>query len=313
MTTIPLAAARWSSPSSRDPPSSPVANSQAALPYIPCTMAPQQPPTHPAPAARLLPLLLACAVSPSTAVLTLPATPPKGFNSFDSYGGLNVTDVRGIAAAMKVQLLPHGYDILTLDGGWSTVPATKTQILDEYGRPLPDPARFPDGMASLATELKGMGLKLGLWNIRGVHIDAVNKSLKIKGTEYTFASPGLVDEQPVGGGKNGSCLWASEWLGVNQSHPAAQAYYDSRIELYAEWGVPFLKADCMMCGPCYTDEMDMYTQAVKNSPSAFMLSYSPGGGNQYASRAVQYHPHGGQFDSFWLPARTPRGGASYVW
>ena len=48
----------------------------------------------------------------------------------------------------------------------------------------------------------------------------------------------------------------------------------------AEWGVGFLKADCMMCGPCYTDEMDMYTQAVKNSPTEFVLSYSPGGGNQ---------------------------------
>ena len=64
-------------------------------------------------------------------------------------------------------------------------------------------------------------------------------------------------------GQRGSCLWASEWLGVNKSHPAAQPYYDSRIELLAEWGVDFLKADCMMCGPCYTDEMDMYTEAVK--------------------------------------------------
>ena len=30
-----------------------------------------------------------------------------------------------------------------------------------------------------------------------------------------------------------SCLWAGEWLGVNASHPAAQAYYDSRVELAA--------------------------------------------------------------------------------
>ena len=32
----------------------------------------------------------------------------------------------------------------------------------------------------------------------------------------------------------------------------------------------------------------------------------------YASRAVQCHPHGGQSDFAWLPARTPHGGASYV-
>jgi hypothetical protein len=67
---------------------------------------------------------------------------------------------------------------------------------------------------------------------------------------------------------------------VNGSHPAAQSYYDSRIELFAEWDVDFLKADCMMCGPCYTDEMNMYTAAVKKSPRPFVLSYSPGGGNE---------------------------------
>ena len=34
---------------------------------------------------------------------------------------------------------------------------------------------------------------------------------------------------------------------------------------------------------------------------------------RYAARAVQFHPYGGQFDSVWLSARTPHGGASYVW
>jgi len=33
----------------------------------------------------------------------------------------------------------------------------------------------------------------------------------------------------------------------------------------------------------------------------------------YASRDVQFHPHGGQSDFVWLPARTHHGGASYVW
>ena len=31
----------------------------------------------------------------------------------------------------------------------------------------------------------------------------------------------------------------------------------------------------------------------------------------YASRAVQFHPHSGQFDFVWLSARTPHG--AYVW
>jgi hypothetical protein len=89
--------------------------------------------------------------------------------------------------------------------------------LDQYGRPIPDPARFPDGMKVLAAEVHGLGLKFGLWNIRGVHVSAVTHALKIKGTNYTFDAPGFIDEQPVGGGKNGSCLWARDIFSPNVS------------------------------------------------------------------------------------------------
>ena len=36
---------------------------------------------------------------------------------------------------------------------------------------------------------------------------------------------------------------------------------------------------------------------------------------RYAARAVQFHPHGGQSDFVWLPARTmhPHVGPQYVW
>ena len=35
--------------------------------------------------------------------------------------------------------------------------------------------------------------------------------------------------------------------------------------------------------------------------------------HMYTSWAVQVHPDGGQSDFVWLSARTPHGGASYVW
>eukprot|EP01052_Picozoa_sp_SAG31_P050662 SAG31_NODE_11665_length_1008_cov_1.199120_2_plen_46_part_01 len=41
---------------------------------------------------------------------------------------------------------------------------------------------------------------------------------KVEGTHYTVAD--LVDTRAVGGGANGSCLWAKDNLGVNMSHPA---------------------------------------------------------------------------------------------
>ena len=103
------------------------------------------------------------------------------------------------------------------------------------------------------------GLKLGLWAIRGVRKAAVDKKCPIAGTKYTVDQ--LVDTESPGGGANGSCLWASTCLGVNMSHPAAQTYYDSYVESLASYGVDFIKADCMMCGPCYTDEVSRSSKA----------------------------------------------------
>ena len=34
---------------------------------------------------------------------------------------------------------------------------------------------------------------------------------------------------------------------------------------------------------------------------------------EYASRAVHFHPNGGQFDFVWHPARTPHVGPQHVW
>ena len=110
-------------------------------------------------------------------------------------------------------MLSSGYDTVVLDGGWSSNPTTG-EILDQFGRPMPDLSRFPKGMKDLAKEIHKRGLKFGLWNIRGVHVNAVAQKLLIKGTNYTFDSPGFVDEQAVGGGANGSCLWDKSWLGA---------------------------------------------------------------------------------------------------
>ena len=53
-------------------------------------------------------------------------------------------------------------------------------------------------------------------------------------------------------------------------------------------------------------------KAVKRdraAPRAPVIAF----GGSYAPRAVQFHPHGGQFGFVCLPARAPHGGASYSW
>ncbi len=228
----------------------------------------------------------------SSAILVLPDRPPRGFNTFDSYefDQVNESLVLALADAMAAQLLPHGYEFLVVDGGWteSRHPnGTRFEHIDSFGRPIAAPERYPTGMAWLGDQVRRRGLKFGLWTIRGVHVDAVRRRLPVLGaSEHTVDQ--IVDVEPVGGGPNGSCLWQPNYLGVNMSHPAAQAYYESRVALLAvDYKVDFIKADCMMCGPCYTDEVQAFSAAVRASPRALVLSYSPGGGNSVHDGCVQ--------------------------
>ena len=235
----------------------------------------------------LLLLLLSVAV-PSRAVLVLQESPPRGYNTFDAYPdpqNLNASFLLDIIGRLGASPLRRvGYTQIFGWAGWSTTlnatDGSNIQHLDGYGRAIPAPERFPEGsMQAAAAAAKAQGLLFGLWQMRGVHKDAAARRLPVKGMEqYTLDQ--LVDVEPLGGGKNGSCLWNPDWLGVNASHPAAQAYYDSVVEKLVELGCEVIEADCMMCGPCYSDEMRMMSSAVKRRPETLVLYFSPGGGNQ---------------------------------
>ena len=206
----------------------------------------------------------------SEAKMLLTPVAPKGYNTFDQgiANKVNTTSVLHLADILQEQF---GYDIFTLDGGWTG------GYTDEYGRPIADPTRFPD-MKDLTTQLKKKGMKLGAWTMRGLHLPGVLNKLPVKGTNYTMDQ--LVDQNPTGGKINGTCLWSDNWLGVNTSHPAAKAYYKSRVEIFTDYGMEFIKADCMMCAPCYTAEIEMFSECVREAGAELILSYSPGGGNQ---------------------------------
>eukprot|EP01052_Picozoa_sp_SAG31_P038076 SAG31_NODE_5019_length_2799_cov_2.490000_1_plen_473_part_10 len=115
--------------------------------------------------------------------------------------------------------------------------------------------------------LNGLGLRLGLWTWRGVHRMAAVHKLKVKGTDYTIDQ--IVDQNRDGtpcltGRCSGRCPWGP-WLGVNASHPGAQAFYDSLYELFiTEWKVEFVKADCE--DSTRLGETLAQTNAVKKQP-----------------------------------------------
>eukprot|EP00041_Stephanoeca_diplocostata_P034027 m.1140774 g.1140774 ORF g.1140774 m.1140774 type:complete len:312 (+) comp24448_c3_seq5:834-1769(+) len=78
--------------------------------------------------------------------------------------------------------------------------------------------------------------------------------------------------------------------GVNVTHPAAQAYYNSIVDLMIEWDTDFIKYDCLYDGAAgaqaptgYSGEEVLVMRAVEQSPKKLLLSLSPGGGMTAAS------------------------------
>lgn len=76
------------------------------------------------------------------------------------------------------------------------------------------------------------------------------------------------------------CKWNPDNYGLNQSHPGAQAWYDAQLDLFASWGLDFLKVDDMQT-PFHSDEIAAYHRAIAKAEAKYGrsidLSLSPGG------------------------------------
>ena len=113
--------------------------------------------------------------------------------------------------------------------------------MDEYGRLMPAVNRFPSsangaGFKPLADYVHSKGLKFGIHIMRGIPRQAVERNLPIRGTSYHAAD--VAD-------KDNGCRWNPDMWGVDTTKPGSQVYYDSIADLYASWGVDFIKADDM--------------------------------------------------------------------
>lgn len=213
------------------------------------------------------------------AVSTPPPTPlpmpPMGWNSWDAYGtAVRESDVKANADFMARHLAEHGWQYVVVDIQWYQPHAQghdydpkATLAMDGYGRLQPAPNRFPSGFKSLADYIHARGLKFGIHIMRGIPRQAVARNLPVKGTQLharDIADP----ENP--------CAWNPDMWGVDTTKPGAQAYYDSLVELYASWGVDFIKADDMGSHLYQPAEIKALHQAIRKSGRPIALSISPG-------------------------------------
>lgn len=226
----------------------------------------------------------------------LALTPPMGWNSWDCFG-LDVTEeeVKKNADYMASELKELGWQYIVVDLGWYAPGVTTANykqrniplLTDEYGRLIPVPERFPSsvngkGFAPLAEYIHSLGLKFGIHIMRGMPWIAAEKNKPIKNSNSHCND--IVDEEDI-------CLWYGSMYGINCTKKGAQAYYDSLIELYTEWGVDFIKADDMgtwdgdgLNSPLRTDELEALAASIEKFGNKIILSVSPGAayvGNAY--------------------------------
>ena len=228
----------------------------------------------------LAPMGLRAAV-PSTDFRNLAPTPLMGWNSWDGYATtINEEAVLANAAVMAEKLLPHGYNIFTIDAQWNEPHATGFEYrkdaaltMDRWGRLIPAPNRFPSaahgaGFKPLAARLHRMGLQFGIHMMRGVPRLAADRNLPIFGTRYRCGD--IADRVNV-------CTWNTDMYGIDMTKPGAQAYYDSVIALWASWDVDFIKADDMS-RPYFRNEPEIHAlrQAIDRTRRPILLSLSPG-------------------------------------
>lgn len=213
--------------------------------------------------------------------------PPMGWNSWDCYGpSINEEQLLGNAAWMAKHLKPFGWKYVVCDIQWYEPTADSYQYhnfvplaMDGYSRLIPAPNRFPSarggaGFRPIADQIHKMGLKFGIHIMRGIPRQAVHADTPVKGVRSGARS--LASQFSL-------CKWNVDMYGVNPDAEGAQAYYDSLFELYASWGVDFVKVDDI----CNTNfdplhpysaerEIELIRHAIDHCGREIVLSLSPG-------------------------------------
>jgi len=240
-------------------------------------------------------------------------TPPMGWNSWDCYYSSVTEDiVLQNAAYMRDHLKDYGWEYVVVDirwyanhpslgGGNYNQRGTQDCVLDEYGRYLPSSKRFPSvmvdgkncGFKVLADKIHDMGLKFGIHIMRGLPKYILNNrsAYQLKGGEGVNWSQVYSSTTPA-------CTWLQDNLTI-RNNSYGQMYYNSIIELYASWGVDFIKVDDI-ARPFYTNEIKMLRKAIDQCGRPIVLSLSPGKTQYaYAKSCLQYANMWRMMDDLW--------------
>jgi alpha-galactosidase len=106
-----------------------------------------------------------------------------------------------------------GYEYINIDDTWSS----KSRAFD--GTLVPDSKKWPNGIAAVATEIHGMGLKMGLFFSHAV-------------LHYSVGLPKL-----------DAGLYGDSGMGTCSGYPGSQGHEMQDAKTLAGWGIDFWKYD----------------------------------------------------------------------
>ncbi len=201
---------------------------------------------------------------------SLESTNYPGVNTSGPASWLTEQHVLQQAKVMAKKLKRYGYDYVNIDAGW-------TNGFDSYGRPIANPATFPDGIAYVAKQVHKLGLKLGIYLAVGLAPQAYND-----GNTPIYGAPGCTTADIVYPGLPVTNGWNSAYE-IDYASPCAQAYIDSIADEFASWGVDYLKLDGVGPGSFQgganhdnTPDVEAWSRALKQTGRSiqFVISWA---------------------------------------
>ncbi|KAL2973476.1 hypothetical protein AAZX31_14G047900 [Glycine max] len=184
------------------------------------------------------------------------------------------------ANIISQQLIAYGYQYAIVDYLWYRSLKGDSNYLgfdmiDEWGRMLPDPERWPSsrgrrGFTDVANKVHSMGLKFGIHLMPGTSTQASNNNMPILDTTtgQPYMESGRVWNAKDIGIPSRACKWMTNgFMAINATTGAGKAFLRSIYELYASWGVDF---------DLGLDEITSVSEILNGLEHPIVLSLSPG-------------------------------------
>ena len=165
----------------------------------------------------------------------------------------------------------HGFRYINIDSGWQG-------SFDANGRPIPNTTTFPN-MKALVDHIHANGQKAGIYWIPGIEQPAVDGNYPILGT--TYHTQDIVVMPLAKGNAFAGALPNPYHDKIDFTKPGAQEYINSVVDLFASWGIDFIKLDAVTPGSYSNDlsidnraDVKAWSQAIAQSGRPIWLTIS---------------------------------------